>query len=234
MATRKNSDGKPQISTVSPAAAIVGGEFQVKGKGFAKDERPRVTIGEVPAPVIIGSDSFMIVRVPEGVSAGELVVENGGEASPAWVCDVGIQIADSLHPVANPAVDSQGNIFATFSGSRGQKTPVSVYKIDLNYNVKPFLTDLMNATGLAFDSAGTLYVSSRHEGIVYQATPGGTMSVYVSRRAWPSTRKEICTWATAAARFSKSARRARSTSSLRSSRPLRLTISPSARTAPFM
>jgi hypothetical protein len=56
---------------------------------------------------------------------------------------------------------------------------VSVYKIDLNYNVKPFLSELMNATGLAFDGDGQLYVSSRYDGIVYQVTPGGTMSVYV-------------------------------------------------------
>jgi sugar lactone lactonase YvrE len=37
----------------------------------------------------------------------------------------------------------------------------------------------MNATGLAFDGDGQLYVSSRYDGIVYQVTPGGTMSVYV-------------------------------------------------------
>ena len=57
---------------------------------------------------------------------------------------LGIQIADSLHPVANPAVDREGNVYSTFSGSRGQKSPVSIYKIDTNYNSKPFVTDLMN------------------------------------------------------------------------------------------
>lgn len=179
MAMRKNSNGKPQISEVTPVAAIAGGEFEIRGKGFATQERPRVTIGDVSAPVIIGSDSFMIVRVPEGAAVGELVVENaGGAASSAWTCDVGIQIADSLHPVANPAIDSQGNVFSTFSGSRGQKTQVAVFKIDLNHEVKPFLTDIMNATGLAFDRDGMLYVSSRHDGIVYQVAPGGSMSVY--------------------------------------------------------
>jgi len=70
------------------------------------------------------------------------------------------------------------SIFTTFSGSRGQKVPVSVYKIDLNYNSKPFLKDVMNATGLGFDRDGLLYISSRAEGIIYQATPNGNMSVY--------------------------------------------------------
>jgi sugar lactone lactonase YvrE len=179
MAIRKNTNGKPQIAEVSPQAAIAGGEFQIRGKGFAAEERPRVTIGDVAAPVVIGSDSFMIVRVPEGASVGELVVDRDGAASSVWTCDVGIQIADSMHPVANPAVDAQGSIFTTFSGSRGQKTPVALYKIDLSYSVKPFIGDLMNATGLAFDREGMLYVSSRHDGVVYQLTPDGGMSVYV-------------------------------------------------------
>ncbi len=39
-------------------------------------------------------------------------------------------IAASIHAVANPAIDAHGNIYATFSGSRGQETPVSVFRID--------------------------------------------------------------------------------------------------------
>ncbi len=76
-------------------------------------------------------------------------------------------------------MDSFGNIFTTFSGSRGQKVPVAVFKIDLNFNLKPFINDLMNATGLAFDREGMLYVSSRYDGFIYQITPNGNMSVYV-------------------------------------------------------
>jgi hypothetical protein len=179
MAIRKSSNGRPQIVQVSPVAAIAGGELQIKGKGFVKAERPKVTIGDVSAPVVIGSDSFVIVKVPEGASAGDLIVENGEHSSQTWTCDIGIPIADSLHPVANPAVDAFGNIFSTFSGSRGQKVPVAVYKIDLNYNLKPFINDLMNATGLVFDRQGMLYVSSRYDGQIFQITPNGNMSVFV-------------------------------------------------------
>jgi sugar lactone lactonase YvrE len=179
MALRKPSDARPQIAEVTPPAAIAGGELQIRGKGFAKMERPRVTIGEVGAPIVIGSDSFLIARVPEGAMAGDLVVESGKQASESWSCDIGVQIAESLHPVANPAVDAMGNIFTTFSGSRGQKVPVAVYRIDLNFNMKPFINELMNATSLAFDAQGLLYISSRYEGYVYQVTPNGSMSVYV-------------------------------------------------------
>ena len=65
-------------------------------------------------------------------------------------------VAEALHPVASPAIDRFGNIYTTFSGSRGQKTPVAVFKIDLNYNVKPFITELMNATGITFDRDGMM------------------------------------------------------------------------------
>lgn len=146
---------------------------------MAGASRPVVTIGDVTAPIVVGSDSYVVVRVPDGTPAGDLILEAGDRVSPAWTCDIGIQIAENLHPVANPAVDSFGNIYTTFSGSRGQKTPVAVYKIDLNYQPNPFVTDLMNATGLAFDRDGILYVSSRYEGSVYQVTPAGSMSVHV-------------------------------------------------------
>ncbi len=180
MATKRNSEGRPQITEVIPGAAIAGGELYIRGKFLARSERrPRVRLGEVAAPVVIGSDSLIIARVPEGASVGELVVENGEHASSPWTCEIGLQIADNVHPVGNPAVDEAGNIYTTFSGSRGQKTPVSVYKVDLNYRIKPLLSDLMNATGLALDREGLLYISSRYDGIVYQATQSGNMSVYV-------------------------------------------------------
>src|ERR1041384_1051609 len=158
MAIRKTSNGRPQIVQVTPPAAIAGGELQIRGKGFTKLDRPRVSIGEMGAPIIIGSDSLIIARVPEGATAGDLVIESGGGSSESWACDIGVLIAESLHPVANPAIDAFGNVFSTFSGSRGQKVPVAVYRIDLNFNVKPFINDLMNATGLAFDRRGMLYI----------------------------------------------------------------------------
>jgi len=179
MPIRKSSNGRPQIAQVTPVAAIAGGELKIEGKGFARGDRPRVTIGEVAAPVVIGSDSLVIVRVPEGAAAGELVVASGNQSSDAWACDIGIPIADNLHPVANPAIDSFGNIYTTFSGSRGQKVQVAVYKIDLNFTLKPFINEMMNATGLAFDRHGLLYVSSRHDGVVYQVTPTGNLSMFV-------------------------------------------------------
>ena len=186
MAIRKDSNGRPQISQVQPEAAITGGELYIRGKSLTLPgtadkafDRPSVTIGDVAAPVVIGSTSFVIVKVPEGASAGELVVGNGKQLSDAWSCDIGLQIAENLHPVTSPAVDSMGNIYTTFSGSRGQKVPVAVYRIDLNFNMTPFVNDMMNATAIAVGRDGFIYISSRFDGVVYQVSPSGNMSVFV-------------------------------------------------------
>jgi sugar lactone lactonase YvrE len=80
--------------------------------------------------------------------------------------------------VTNPAVDAEGNIYVTFSGSRGQKVPVAIYKIDTSYSVKPFVADLMNPTAISFDRAGQMYVSSRFDGTVYRVAANGTVSSY--------------------------------------------------------
>lgn len=175
-----DNDGKgPEIASVSPVAAIVGGEFQVRGDGLFPGEKPQVRFGDVSAPIIVGSQHYLMVRVPENATVGELVVNAGREDAVKFACGIGIQIADSLHPVGNPAIDKFGNIYTTFSGSRGQKTPVSVYKIDHAYETKAFVSDLMNATGLAFDDEDTLYVSSRFDGVIYKVSPAGVMTNWV-------------------------------------------------------
>ncbi len=170
---------QPVISDVQPPAAITGGELHIRGQHLATGGWPTVHLGDRPAHLIVAGDSYIIARVPDSAVLGELKVVSGPFESGLHEMHLGVQIADSLHPVANPAVDAEGNIYSTFSGPRGQKSPVSIYKIDASHNSKPFVTDVMNPTGLAFDEDGLLYVSSRHEGIVYQITPSGNKSVYV-------------------------------------------------------
>jgi sugar lactone lactonase YvrE len=140
--------------------------------------RPRVRFGEVEGAVVISSDDFLVARVPEGASTGPIVVSTNGNASNPHQLRVAAAIADNLHPVTNPALDAEGNIYVTFSGARGQKVPVAIYRIDTSYTVKPFLGDMMNPTAIAFDRAGQMYVSSRFDGTVYRVAPNGTMSTY--------------------------------------------------------
>lgn len=176
----KNVNGKPHIEAIDPGCALPGGEVRITGRGLRPAElrRPVVQFGDVNGSVIISSEQFIVARVPEGAASGEVVVATNGQESNPGELRVAVPIAENLHPVANPAVDSEGNIYVTFSGSRGQKVPVAIYRIDTNYTVKPFLHEMMNPTGLALDRAGSLYVSSRYDGTVYRVAQNGAMSSY--------------------------------------------------------
>lgn len=179
MAFKKNGAERPTITDINPRAALPGGDFQIRGKHLMREFRPQVLFGGVPAPLIVGSSSYLVARVPEGADDAPLTVNNGQQESLPENFEVGFLVADNLHPVASPVVDAIGNIFTTFSGQRGQKTPVAVYQIDPAGSITPYLTDVMNATGLAFNSQGVLYISSRFDGIVYESPASGVMSVYV-------------------------------------------------------
>jgi hypothetical protein len=180
MAKASALPAKPRIEQVAPRAAIPGGEISIWGSGFAQNgsNRPKVCFGELAASLLMSSTDRLIVRVPEGAVSGELTVDNGKSVSSPVSVAVGMTIAERLHPVANPAVDAAGNIFTTFSGGRGQKVPISVFKIDRDHHMRSFQTELMNPTGLAFDAGGLLYVSSRAEGAIYRITPDGMRTTF--------------------------------------------------------
>ena len=173
-------NGGPHIDAIEPAFALPGGEVKLVGHALAPRSlaRPVVQFGDTSAPVIVGTDRFVIARVPSDVASANVSIRVNGQASNERMVRVAMPIAENLHPVSSPAVDHEGNIYVTFSGSRGQKVPVALFKIDTNYTVKPFLNEMMNPTGLAFDRAGHLYVSSRFDGAVYRVAANGTMTTY--------------------------------------------------------
>lgn len=139
---------------------------------------PHATIGDVFAPISLSRPDRITVRVQEGSITGDLIVHRNGEPSNPINVRIAVPMAENLHPVSNPAVDANGQIFTTLSGSRGQETPVSIFRIQRDFQMLPFVRGLMNPTGMAFDDNGYLYASSRAEGTVYRISPDGEMAVY--------------------------------------------------------
>ena len=168
-------NGVPKIESVRPGAALPGGEIVLTGSGFGSRNhtRAQVQFGTTDATVMLASENRLIACVPEGATGGIVRVKMGGVESSPFPIALGTQIADNLHPVGNPAVDANGNIYVTFSGQRGQKVPVSLYKITANHVVKPYITDLLNPTGLAIDRDSNLFVSCRHDGTIHRVSPEG-------------------------------------------------------------
>jgi len=175
----------PKLVSVMPGAAMPGGEVELRGSGLqgspgkVVETLPRVTVGDLPVALGLSRPGRAVVRIPEGTISGEVVLARGdGGVSNALPLSVAVPMAENLHPVANPAVDADGTVYATVSGARGQSVPVSVFSIARDFQVRPFVRELMNATGLAFGADGYLYVSSRAEGTVYRVSPSGAMSTY--------------------------------------------------------
>jgi sugar lactone lactonase YvrE len=169
----------PVVDSFSPPAAIAGGDFEILGSHLSSGDRQSIVrFGDVPARLVIGGERRIVVRVPEDAVEGSLTVESLGESSDVTICSVGSPVADDLHPVSSPAVDDDGNIYTTQSGTRGEEVPVSVFKIDTNYTVHPFAAEIVNPTGLVMSPWGDLLVSGRNNGTVYSVSPSGSVSVY--------------------------------------------------------
>lgn len=174
---RPRNENAPTLMTVTPSAAMPEGVVDVRGTHFGSG-RPAARIGDVTAQLAYSSAEKVTLRVPEGAISGDVVLTVDGHTSNALPLHVAIPFADNLHPIANPAIDREGNVYATFSGSRGQEVAVSIFRIDPDMQMRPFVRGLMNASGLAFGPDGYLYCSSRAEGTVYRITPDGAMTQF--------------------------------------------------------
>lgn len=162
------------IKSILPPAGVEGGEVIISCDEYdASDYRDcRVTFDTEPGRIVCASPNRIIAAIPEGKGGGSELQLAGGFFSARGNFTWGIRLASDLHPVANPAIDPEtGNIYVTLSGTRGQKVPVSIYEITPDGVVAPFLSDVINPTGMAFDRTGTLHVTSRYEGTLYRVTP---------------------------------------------------------------
>jgi hypothetical protein len=179
--TTADKNGIPRIERIAPSAAIPGGEITIYGDSFVSrtGARPLVRFGDAEAALALASNSRLIARVPENVTAGTVQVVTAQHESQPFPVALAYQIADNLHPVSNPAVDPLGNIYVTFSGPRGQRVPVSLYKISPNYAVKPYVTSLVNPTGLAIGPRGDLFVSCRHDGTIHRVAQNGQTEQWI-------------------------------------------------------
>lgn len=156
--------------------ALPGGTVRVEVQELGDPSKVLVEVGGVKADIVGASSQYLTVRILEGSGDG-LVVR--GEGEDQFDLKMGQVVASELHSVANPVVDSSGNVYVTVSGSRGEKVPFSVFVISVDGNKEPFLADVINPTGLAIGADDCLYITSRHTGTVYRSTFDKQIEKYV-------------------------------------------------------
>jgi sugar lactone lactonase YvrE len=96
------------------------------------------------------------------------------------VIHVGAPVATGLHQVDNPVIDASGNLYVTYSGTRGQQVPVSIFRVTPTGARESFSSSVTNPTSMAIDPEGNLFVSSRFEGAVYRLAMDGSAEVYAA------------------------------------------------------
>jgi sugar lactone lactonase YvrE len=170
----------PRIDDIVPAAALPLGDVELIGAhlGPFAFGPPAVLVDGHPAHVLLSRPTRLALRVPEEASTGLIEVRSPSGASNTVPLRVARQLSEGLHPVTSPAVSRSGMIYATISGPRGKLTPVSIVRVSPDGRGTPFVTGILNATGLAFNPEGDLFVTSRAEGNVYRIDPSGESTVY--------------------------------------------------------
>jgi sugar lactone lactonase YvrE len=171
---------EPRIDDIVPAAALPLGEVELVGAYLGPHAfgPPVVVVGTQPAHVLMSRPGRLVFRVPEQAITGYIEVRTPAGVSNAAPLRVARELSEGLHPVTSPAVSRSGMIYATISGPRGKQTPVSVVRVSPDGRGTPFVTGLLNATGLAFSPEGDLFVTSRAEGNVYRVDGAGESTLY--------------------------------------------------------
>ncbi len=127
----------------------------ISGSGFVLEPQlPEVRLGGVKATVAHASPQSLTVIVPAGLDGGPTPVRVDGAPGETAYVEIGAPIATGVHQVDNPAFDREGNLYVTFSGSRGQEAPVSIYVVRRDGSREPFVVGLSNPTSMAVDPAG--------------------------------------------------------------------------------
>ena len=106
------------------------------------------------ALVAFASSTRIAVAIPPDVEPGPAPIRIEDLPGATAYVTVGGAWATGLHQVDNPVFDADGNLFVTYSGSRGQESPVSIFRVTRAGTREPFVSGIVNATSMAIGPDG--------------------------------------------------------------------------------
>jgi sugar lactone lactonase YvrE len=170
------------LLAVTPQAGVSGGHVTLACAGLDPQALAacRIVFGASATRPMLATPTLLLGVIAEGTAIDNVHIVQGEQQSNTMPFTVATRLADNLHPVASPAVDAQGNIYTTISGTKDQRVPVSLYRISPQGEVVPLPATIANPTSLAFGPDGILYISSRHEGTVYRMRQQGTADAFAT------------------------------------------------------
>ncbi len=172
-----------ELTGLDPLRVVEGGRLWLRGSGLPVPvwHEELCTIGGVPTRARFAAPDRMAVEVPTGLEGGHTEVRVPWLPGSTLYVDVGVLLATGLHQVDNPAIDRHGRVYVTYSGSRGQQAPVSIFRVtEPGGPREPFVSGIVNATSMAFGPDELLYVSSRFDGTVYRVFEDARTEVVAS------------------------------------------------------
>jgi sugar lactone lactonase YvrE len=171
-----------RITAIRPPAAIEGGRVTIEGSDFPVDgpRLPEVRIGGTRARIVYASPTALTVTMPALAEAGRTPVQIEGISGETAFIDIAAPFATGLHQVDNPVFDHEGNLYVTYSGTRGQEVPVSIFRVRPNGTRETFSSGIVNPTSMAIGPDRELYVSSRFEGTIYRVASDGSTTPFAT------------------------------------------------------
>lgn len=160
------------MTSVVPDRAVGRGRVTINGSGFPVGDAAEVLLRDTPARIAFASTRRLVITIPDEMEGGRVPVLLGD--TTLGQLSIGSIWATGLHQVDNPVFDRAGNLFVTYSGSRGLEAPISIFRVTPEGTREPFASGIVNATSMAIGPDAKLYVSSRFEGAVYRVAADGT------------------------------------------------------------
>ncbi len=171
----KQAATPPQIDSVSPAAALPGGDVELRGShlGPRTLAPPSVTVDGIRAHLLMSRSERLAFRVPGGCrgwSRRGPNAEGTGKLVAAAPCPRTLRRpAPGYQPSRQPLrQDLRHHLRPARQADAGLHRAHRPRRVGT-----PFVSGILNPTGLAFDPEGELYVTSRAEGTVYRIDAGG-------------------------------------------------------------
>lgn len=174
-----------KLTGVDPSLAIPGGEIAISCENFRPERHAPdgSYVAGIRCRTVAESTTRILAIVPQDADEGKTFahLESQSAVSNTFELNVGRELADEMHIVANPAVDpSDGAIILTRSGARGQHLPATLYRLEKDGYLDEMPEAILNPTGIAFDRSGLMFVTNRAQGEVYAVGRDGTATVYAA------------------------------------------------------